>query len=107
MAHKRAAEEGIFETVGKAVDESMAMAAALRTGKLTRSQFDAWYSKRSREGATLIVNLRERTTRILQPVEAALEQGRHVLQSVEPEAPRRAHRRRAAPASARNPARRG
>ena len=96
MAHKHAVDEGIFESVGKAVDESMTMAAALRKGKLTRSQFDAWYAKRTSESEGLIVNLRERTTRLLEPVETAIEQGRRVFEAAVPRRMRRAHRRRPA-----------
>ena len=96
MAHKRDADDGVFESAGKAVDKSLTMAAALRAGKLTRSQFDAWYTKRTAEGADLIVNLRERTTRLLEPIEAALEQSGLVLRAAAPPARHRAHRRRVA-----------
>ena len=107
MTHKHAAGEGLFESMGKAVDESMEMAAALRAGKLTRTQFDAWYSKRTAEGADLIVNLRERTTRLLEPVAAAVEQSRQALGAAVAQPMRRAHgRRRAVRVPAKPPVRR-
>lgn len=96
MAHKHPADRGVFESVGKAVDESVEMAAALRAGKLTRKQFDDWYAKRTAQSRNLIVDLRQRTTRLLEPVSSAIEQGRHALRAVAPQAPRRAHRRRRA-----------
>ena len=94
MAHKRPDGHGVFESLGKAVDESVEMAAALRAGKLTRRQFDAWYAKRSAQSKGLIVDLRHRTTRMLEPVATAIEQGRHVMSAAAPRSPRRAHNRR-------------
>ncbi|HXS99729.1 MAG TPA: hypothetical protein VN915_03590 [Elusimicrobiota bacterium] len=87
MAHKRN-EHGVFESMGRAVDESVAMAEALREGRLTRRQFDAWYSRRRAQSRGLIVDLRRRTNRILEPVSSAIEQGRHALGSVTPRPPR-------------------
>ena len=96
MERKNSADLGIFESMGKAVDESVDMAAALRDGKLTRKQFDEWYAKRSAQSMGLIVDLRQRTTRMLEPVASAFEQGRQALRNAVPQAPRRAHHRRAA-----------
>lgn len=107
MARKHAVHEGVFESAGKAVDESMALAAALRAGRLTRSQFDAWYAKRTAESNDLIVNLRERTTRLLEPVETAIEQGRRALDAAfVPRSARRSHHA-AAERGARHSRRRG
>lgn len=38
--------------------ESRGIAAAIRAGSLTRSQFDAWYARRAAEGAGLVIRLR-------------------------------------------------
>lgn len=111
MAQKFPTQLGVFESLGRAVDESMEMAAALREGKLTRKQFDEWYSKRSAESMDLIVNMRQRTGRMLEPVASALGQGlargRHALRNAVTQAPRRAHHRRRAGPPANLPPRRG
>jgi len=78
MTHKRSGT-GVFESVGRAVDESVDMAAALRGGKLTRREFDAWYARRRAQSRGLIVDFRRRTTRMLEPVSYAIEQGRHAI----------------------------
>src|SRR6185503_18560187 len=78
MAHKRSGF-GVFESVGRAVDESVDMAAALRDGRLTRREFDAWYARRRAQSRGLIVDFRRRTTRMLEPVSYAIEQGRHAI----------------------------
>jgi hypothetical protein len=93
MAHKRPAVHGIFESMGRAVDESVEMAEALRSGRLTRRQFDSWYAKRSAQSKNLIVDLRQRTTRMLKPVATAIEQGTHAIRGAAPGSARRAHRR--------------
>ena len=83
------------------------MAAALRAGKLTRPQFEAWYSRRTVQGSDLMFNLRDLTARLLEPVAAVLEQnGRRVLDSVATQPARRSYRRRTIRASARRAARR-
>lgn len=102
MAHKRSGH-GVFESMGRAVDESVDMAASLRDGKLTRREFDAWYARRRTQSRGLIVDLRRRTTRMLQPVSSAIEQGRRTIVSGPP--PRR--RRTARKVSARRLSRRG
>ena len=101
MTRKHHAAEGIFETAGKAVDESMTLAAAIRSGTLTRAEFDAWYAKRTSERAAIIVNLRARTNHVLEPIESALEAGRDAMRG-EPPLPRRARRRRPAAGGASN-----
>jgi hypothetical protein len=90
---------GPFEIAGKAMDESIGMAAAVREGRLTRSQFDAWYSRRTAEGAGLVGSLRQSTMRLLEPIGSVLDQGRRALSPMA--APRHVHRRhaRARPAS--------
>lgn len=92
MAHKRSGR-GVFESMGRAVDESVGMAADLREGKLTRREFDAWYARRRAQGQGLIVDLRHRTTRMLEPVSSVIEQGRHAIGS-SPRSRRRTARRR-------------
>jgi hypothetical protein len=91
MTRKNKSEDGVFTSVGRAVDENLTMAIALRSGKLTRPQFDAWYSKRRAEGAGMIVTLRERASNMVQPLQAAVELGKELI--LEP-APRHAARRR-------------
>jgi len=100
MTQKRSAAKGMFESAGKAVDESVTMAEAIRSGKLTRTEFDAWYMKRTSEREALIVNLQARTNRFLQPLESAFERGREMLRPAP--APRRARRRRPATRAASN-----
>jgi hypothetical protein len=78
MAYKHF-ENGVFESMGRAVDESVEMAAALRDGRLTRRQFDTWYARRRAQSRGLIIGLRQRTTRILEPVSTVIEQGRHAI----------------------------
>jgi hypothetical protein len=95
MTQKHPAAEGIFATAGKAVDESMTMAESIRSGKLTRAEFEAWYAKRTSERETIIVNLRATTGRFLEPLGAAIERGREVLGAASPR-PRAARRRRPA-----------
>ena len=95
MAHKRSGF-GVFESVGRAVDESVDMAAALRDGRLTRREFDAWYARRRAQSRGLIVDFRRRTTRMLEPVSYAIEQGRHAIVP----SPRRRNRIRRAVARA-------
>jgi hypothetical protein len=90
----------LFESAGKAVDESMTMAEAVRSGKLTRSEFDAWYAKRTSERAAIIVNLRATTNRLLEPLEDAFDRGRAALRASPP--PRRARRHRPAARAASN-----
>jgi hypothetical protein len=99
MTRKSASDAGVFTSVGKALDESMELAAALGTGKLTRAEFDAWYAKRTAEGASLVENLRRRTSRLMAPVQTAVSQGRNMVRSAAPAMPagrRRSTRRRAA-----------
>jgi hypothetical protein len=103
MAQKRSNAAGVFETAGKAVDESMTMAEAIRSGKLTRAEFEAWYSKRTAERAAIVVNLRESSSRLLEPIESVLARGQEFFRPAQP--PRRS-RRRPARASSRTSARR-
>ena len=70
-------------------------AAAVREGRLTRAQFDAWYARRTEEGAGLVGSLRQTTMRLLEPIGSALEQGRRALSPMA--APRHVHRRHARP----------
>ncbi len=79
----------------------MRMALAVREGRLTRAQFDAWYARRASEGAGLVGSLRQTTMQMLEPIGSVLEQGRRALSPMG--APRRGHRRhaRARPASRR------
>ena len=93
MTQKRSGGPGMFETAGKAVDESVTMAEAIRSGKLTRAEFEAWYSKRTAERAAIVVNLRESSGRLLEPLEAVLARGRGLFR---PEPPPRRSRRRTA-----------
>lgn len=91
MRRKHSAVEGIFQSAGKAVDESMMMAEAIRAGTLTRAQFEAWYAKRAAERSAIVVSLRARSTRLLQPLATALNRGRAALNAPPP--PRRPRRR--------------
>lgn len=91
MPRKRTAAQGVFQSAGKAVDDSVTMAEAIRTGTLTRAEFEAWYARRAAERAAIVVSLREKSTRLLQPLTAALERGRGVLTAAPP--PRRPRRR--------------
>ena len=95
MAHKRFVN-GVFESMGRAFDESVEMAAALRDGRLTRRQFDAWYARRRAQSRGLIVDLRQRTTRILEPVATVIEQGRHAIGAAAQRSPRQRAARRSA-----------
>ena len=101
MAHKRSGS-GVFESVGRAVDESVDMAAALRDGRLTRREFDAWYARRRAQSRGLIVDFRRRTPRLLEPVSYAIAQGRDAIVP----SPRRRRRIRRAAARTLAPRRR-
>lgn len=83
-----------FASLGRAVDKSLGLAYAMRSGKLTRSQFEKWYKKRSDEGAQLIVKIRERTSEAAEPV---VKIGKSIVGSLVPPTPaprpRRSHRR--------------
>lgn len=84
--------EGIFATVGRAADESVAIADAIRAGRLTRAQFDAWYNRRRSEGAGIVVRLRERAEEMGGPAATLARQGERFAATVMP-APRRRRRR--------------
>ena len=101
MAHKRSGQ-GVFESVGRAVDESVGMAAALRDGKLTRREFVAWFARRRVLCWGLFVDFRRRTSWLLEPVSYAIEQGRDAIVP----SPRRRRRIRRAAARAVAPRRR-
>lgn len=50
----------VFPARGRAADESRRIVSAIRAGRLTRRQFDAWYTKRRSGGKGLVITLRER-----------------------------------------------
>ena len=85
--------DGTFAAMGRAADESFENALAIRAGKLTRPQFEAWYMKRRAEGTGMVITLREKTTDLTKPVEAALKRGQDLLRSAAPKRARRAHRK--------------
>jgi hypothetical protein len=81
MSRKISPNEGLFSSVGRAVDESMEIAAAIRRGTLTRPQFDAWYARRTSEGAGVVIRLRANSARLAEPVAGAFEKGGAFLRS--------------------------
>jgi hypothetical protein len=96
MRHER---QGTFAKIGRAADESMTIAAAIRDGRLTRRQFDEWYAQRRADGEGLVITLRTTAARLARPVESVLEQSAGALRAVAP-APRKRK-------AARRPVRRG
>jgi hypothetical protein len=85
---------GVFAAMGRAVDESVDIASSIRSGSLTRRQFEKWYAKRRAEGAGFVVTMREKASGLAEPVEAAIVQGEELLRSVAPRAAERPKRRR-------------
>jgi hypothetical protein len=83
MTTKREASEGTFVKAGRAVDETAALAEAIRLGTVTRPQFDAWYAKRSVHRAGIVVSMREKAKELKAPLVAALERGAAALRRVE------------------------
>ena len=74
--------EGLFDAMRTAADESLEIATALRSGELTRARFDAWCEKRLNEGADIVGGLRERASGLARPIEAAVEQGRDMMDTL-------------------------
>lgn len=91
---KKNEPDGVFAAMGRATDESLKVASALGTGRLTRHQFGAWYEKRRSEGTGMVVSLREAASALAQPVETALAQGQELLRSAAPRTTARPARRR-------------
>ncbi|UPT72629.1 MAG: hypothetical protein M0D55_11760 [Elusimicrobiota bacterium] len=81
--------EGMFATLGRAADESVGIADAIRSGRLTRSQFDAWYARRRAEGSGIVVKLRERATEMSEPLGRAVGQAERLAMAVAPPMKRR------------------
>ena len=90
---KKPETEGAFAAMGRAADESLEIAMAIRGGRLTRPQFDAWYNRRRAEGRGLVITLREKTSDMTKPVETAIKQGEELLRAVPRARVRRSHRR--------------
>lgn len=89
--------DGPLTALGRAGDESLEIAAAIREGRLTRPQFDAWYAKRRSEGSRLVITLREKVAILAEPVGAAVARGEEMLGWAAPRAlnrPPRRHRAR-------------
>jgi len=86
---------GAFTALGRAADDTLDIAGAIRSGRLTRRQFDEWMEKRRDEGQGLVITLRDKASGMLRPVEIAMARGEELLRSVAP-APvsRRRHSRR-------------
>ena len=85
--------DGMFAAIGRAADESFEIAEAIRGGRLTRPEFEAWYLKRRAEGTELVITLREKTVELTKPVQTALKHSVEVLRSAAPRRARRSHRR--------------
>ncbi len=83
---------GVFAAMGRAADESLEIAEAIRAGKLTRSQFESWYTRRRAEGTGLVITLREKTADLAKPLEGALVRGEELIRSAGPKRVRRVHR---------------
>lgn len=91
--------DGTLTALGRAADESLEIAAAIREGRLTRPQFDAWYAKRRSEGSRVVISLREKVAVLAEPVGAAIVRGEEMLGWAPrgpKHSPRRRHARRAA-----------
>ncbi len=73
--------DGVFTAAGRATDESLRIASAIRSGRLTRHDFQAWYEKRHAEGLGIVLALREKASVIAEPIEMALAQGRDIFRS--------------------------
>ena len=95
MTRKYETVTGAFTALGRAADDTIEIAGAIRSGRLTRHQFDEWMEKRRDEGEGLVITLREKTAGLMKPVEIAMARGEELLRSVAP-APisRRRHSRR-------------
>lgn len=92
---------GPFEAIGRAIDDSGSIAAALAMGTLTRGQIQDWYERRRQEGEMIAGMARERASMAVTPVRNAAEVGREVAQgfmnrtrtAVRPRRRRRRHER--------------
>lgn len=96
MKRKPHVSEGMFAKAGRAVDETAELADSIRVGTLTGPEFDAWYAKRSAQGAGIAATMREKAMELKAPLVSALERGAAALRRVE--TPASAKPRRARPA---------
>ena len=93
---RKSESSGVFTVMGRAADESLEIASAIRAGRLTRNQFDAWYTKRRNEGEGLVITLREKASELVKPVEGIMTAGGELLRAAGPRTARPARRRRTA-----------
>jgi hypothetical protein len=83
----RTSSSGTFSSMGRALDESMQMAMDMREGRISRAEFERWYSKRREEGRQVMVTLRDGTMDMAgKPVEMVLDFGQRVLEMSMPRA---------------------
>jgi hypothetical protein len=95
MTRKYEAVAGAFTAFGRAADDTLEIASAIRAGRLTRHQFEDWLQRRREQGEGLVITLREKTANMAKPLELALERGEELLRSVAPRpVARRRHARR-------------
>ena len=66
---------GAFTALGRAADDTLEIASAIRSGRLTRHQFEEWLEKRRGEGEGLVITLRDKASGMLKPVEIAITRG--------------------------------
>lgn len=81
MARRKGSSIGLFASLGRALDESVDMALEMRSGRMSRAEFDRWWNRRREQSRQVLDSLRERTMAMAEPVAGAVDMGRGALRT--------------------------
>lgn len=93
MTRKKDSSMGTFAGLGKAMDETVKVAADAATGRLGKTEMRDWYNDRRTEGQEFFIMVRDRASGVTEPLRSAAGLGRDIIEGAIAPSPRPRRRR--------------